>query len=121
LEIEDQSTSTASGKSNLVTDLRNNGGADDVIIAPVIAKSTEPTWLASMYASAEASLRRDGVKPAAGAKTSMPIAAILGPDGSGEIEIAAPVAAEGKSDMLIVNRDGKTGLPPLKLRLSSTK
>jgi uncharacterized protein YcbK (DUF882 family) len=110
---------TADGKSNLATDLRNINAEELVVIEPVMASQTEPGWLTSLYASAEASLRRDGVSPAPAAATSLPVAAVLGPDGSGEIEIAPPVAAEGKGDSLLVNREGKTGLPPLKLRLSS--
>jgi hypothetical protein len=91
------------------------------LIEPVVATTTKPSWLASLYASAEASLRSDGVKPAPAAITSMPVAAVLGPDGSGEILVDAPVAAEGKSDSLFVNREGKGNLPPIKLRLSSVK
>jgi uncharacterized protein YcbK (DUF882 family) len=118
-DIEDSVSTAADGKSNLITDLRDQNADDLVVIKPVLATSTEPSWLSSIYATAEASLRRDGVKPAPAAIASMPVAAILGPDGSGEIEIAAPIAAEGKGDLLTVNREGKTGLPPMKLRLSS--
>jgi uncharacterized protein YcbK (DUF882 family) len=113
------SADVADGKSNLATDLRDQSADELVVIQPVMATTTDPSWLSSLYASAEASLRRDGVQPAASALGSMPVAAVLGPDGSGEIEIAAPIAAEGKGDLLTVNREGKTGLPPMKLRLSS--
>jgi uncharacterized protein YcbK (DUF882 family) len=119
LEPQDNLQVAADGKSNLATDLRNINADESVVIQPVVAAQTEPGWLTSLYASAEASLRRDGVTPAPAAITSLPVAAILGPDGSGEIEVASPVAAEGKGDSLLVNREGKTGLPPLKLRLSS--
>jgi uncharacterized protein YcbK (DUF882 family) len=107
------------GKTNLDIDIRSASGDDVVVIKPVLATSTEPSWLSALYASAEASLRRDGVKPAPAAITSMPVPAILGPDGSGEIEVAAPIAAEGKGDMVSINREGKTSLPPMKLRLSA--
>jgi uncharacterized protein YcbK (DUF882 family) len=124
--VEDAETLTAiedapvTGKTNLDIDIRNASGDDVVVIKPVVATSTEPSWLSALYSSAEASLRRDGVKPAAAAITSMPVPAILGPDGSGEIELAAPVVAEGKGDMVSINRDGKTSLPPMKLRLSAS-
>jgi hypothetical protein len=117
--LNDAPETVADGKSNFDTDIANNGAEDIVVIEPVVATKSEPTWLSSLYASAEASLRRDGVKPAPAAITSMPVPAILGPDGSGEIEIAAPVAADGKGDALFVNREGKASLPPLKLRLSA--
>jgi hypothetical protein len=114
-------TSNADGKSNLDFNFDEAIKTDIVVIEPVVATTTEPSWLASLYASAEASLRSDGVKPAPAAITSMPVAAVLGPDGSGEILVDAPVAAEGKSDSLFVNREGKGNLPPIKLRLSSVK
>jgi uncharacterized protein YcbK (DUF882 family) len=119
LELEEAPTSVADGKSNLDSDIRNTSVDAFVKIEPVIATQTQPSWVTALFASAEASLRRDGVNPAPAAISSMPVPAILGPDGSGEIEIAAPVAAEGKGDALFVNREGKSSLPPLKLRLSS--
>ncbi len=120
-DIEDGQATAADGKSNLITDLRDENADDIVVIEEVVATKTDPSWLTTIYQSAEASLRRDGVKPAPAAIASMPVAAILGPDGSGEIEVAAPIAAEGKGDMLTVNREGKSGLPPMKLRLSSVR
>ncbi len=119
LEIEAAPTSVADGKSNLDADIRNASADAFVKIEPVIATQSQPSWVTALFASAEAGLRRDGVNPSAGAITSMPVPAILGPDGSGEIEVSAPVAAEGKGDALFVNREGKSSLPPLKLRLSS--
>jgi uncharacterized protein YcbK (DUF882 family) len=121
--IEAAPTSNADEKSSLDAEFRSADITEQpiVVIEPVMANLTEPSWLSSLYASAEASLRRDGVKTAPAAISTMPVAAILGPDGSGEIEIAAPIAAEGKGDALFVNRDGKTSLPPNKLRLSSNQ
>ena len=118
-EVEMAPTSAADGKSNLDTDIRTASADPAVKIEPVVATQTEPSWVTALFSSAEAGLRRDGVKTPASAVTSMPVAAVLGPDGSGEIEISAPVSAEGKGDALFVNREGKSSLPPLKLRLSS--
>jgi uncharacterized protein YcbK (DUF882 family) len=118
-EIEEAPSPNADGKTSLEAELRNPAVEETIVIQPVTATSAEPGWLAALYQSAEASLRRDGVKPAPAAITTMPVPAILGPDGSGEIEVSAPVSAEGKGDSLLVNRDGKGSLPPLKLRLSS--
>lgn len=118
-DIDVASEAATNGKSNLGIDIHNASANDVVVIEPVLATTREPSWLSALYASAEASLRRDGVKPAAAAMSSMPVPAILGPDGSGEIEVAAPVAAEGKGDIVTINRDGKTSLPPMKLRLSA--
>jgi uncharacterized protein YcbK (DUF882 family) len=118
-EIEEAPVTDTNGKSSLDADIRSASTEDMVVIEPVLATSAEPSWLSSLYASAEAGLRRDGVKPAPAAITSMPVAAVLGPDGSGDIEISAPVAAEGKGDSLLVNREGKGSLPNAKLRLSS--
>ncbi len=119
VEIENAPSTVADGKTNMDSDIVNASTEGVVVIEPVVATSAEVSWLSSLYASAEAGLRRDGVKPAPAAITSMPVPAILGPDGSGEIEVAAPVAAEGKGDALFVNREGKASLPPLKLRLSA--
>ena len=118
-EVDMAPTSAANGKSNLDADIRTASADPSVKIEPVLATQTEPSWVTALFSSAEAGLRRDGVKTPASAVTSMPVAAVLGPDGSGEIEISAPVAAEGKGDALFVNREGKSSLPPLKLRLSS--
>jgi uncharacterized protein YcbK (DUF882 family) len=114
-EIEEGPIVNADGKMSLESDIRSASADESVVISPVEATSAEPSWISSLYASAEAKLLRDGVKPAPAAITSMPVAAVLGPDGSGEIEIEAPVAAEGKGDSLIVNQQGKGNL----LRLSS--
>jgi uncharacterized protein YcbK (DUF882 family) len=119
-ETEDEgSSSAASGKVSLESDIRTAAVDEGVIIQPVVSTKSEPSWVTALFSSAEANLRRDGVQPAPAAITSMPLPAILGPDGSGHIEIAAPVSAEGKGDPLFVNREGKASLPPLKLRLSS--
>jgi uncharacterized protein YcbK (DUF882 family) len=118
-EVEMAPTSAADGKSNLDADIRTASADPTVKIEPVLATQTEPSWVTALFSSAEAGLRRDGVKTPASAVTSMPVAAVLGPDGSGEIEISAPVSADGKGDSLLVNREGKSSLPPLKLRLSS--
>ncbi len=118
-EIELAPTSVADGKSNLDTDLRTASADQAVKIQPVVATQTEPSWVTALFSSAEAGLRRDGIQPSESAITSMPVPAVLGPDGSGEIEVSAPVSAEGKGDSLFVNREGKQSLPTTKLRLSS--
>jgi uncharacterized protein YcbK (DUF882 family) len=117
--LDDAPTSNSPGKVSLESDIRNASADDSVIIEPVVSTKSEPSWVTALFASAEASLARDGVRPSEAAITSMPLPAILGPDGSGQIEIAAPVSADGKGDALFVNREGKSSLPPMKLRLSS--
>jgi hypothetical protein len=117
--LEEAPVSSTSGKVSLESDIRSATADESVVIEPVVSTKSEPSWVTALFASAEAGLRRDGVQPAPAAITSMPLPAILGPDGSGQIEIAAPVSAEGKGDALFVNREGKSSLPPLKLRLSS--
>ena len=117
--LEEAPISSTSGKVSLESDIRNASADDSVIIQPVVSTKSEPSWVTALFASAEASLVADGVQPSEAAITSMPLPAILGPDGSGQIEIAAPVAADGKGDALFVNREGKSSLPPMKLRLSS--
>jgi uncharacterized protein YcbK (DUF882 family) len=117
--LEEAPTSSSSGKVSLESDIRNASADDSVIIQPVVSTKSEPSWVTALFDSAQASLVADGVRPSEAAITSMPLPAILGPDGSGQIEIAAPVAADGKGDALFVNREGKSSLPPMKLRLSS--
>jgi uncharacterized protein YcbK (DUF882 family) len=114
--IDNEQQSNVSGKTNL----RSTTDDEAPVKRSIVAVKTEPTWINSVVASADANLRKHGARPAAKASLSTPVAAVLGPDGSGEIEVPAPVsAAEGKGDALSVNREGKTSLPPLKLRLSS--
>jgi hypothetical protein len=48
----------------------------------------------------------------------MPQVAVLGADGEGVVGHKPLLAADGKGDMLVVNREGKGNLPPMKLRLS---
>lgn len=115
--------SNADGKSSLDMGLRGNSGQDQVLIKPVMASTgtEEPGWWSLFYSNAAASLRRTGAEPAADASPGavMPVAAQLGPDGTGPAADLTPLhSAEGKGDFLTVNREGKTGLPPLKLRLS---
>lgn len=116
--------SNAAGKSSLAAELRNGTAEDVVVIKPVLASvdNAEPGWWSMFYSNAEASLRRDGAPPKLDAEQSgvMPVAAVLGPDGTGPATALVPQhSAEGKGDSLAVNREGKTGLPSLKLRLSS--
>lgn len=118
-ELEEAPVSSSSGKVSLDTGIRNASLDDSVKIEPVVSTKSEPSWVTAIFSRAEASLRSDGVQPSSAAISSMPLPAILGPDGSGQIEIAAPVSAEGKGDALFVNREGKSSLPNLKLRLSS--
>ena len=120
--IEEAPASNLDGKTSFAAELRDGTAEDVVVIQPVIAalETKEPAWWTMFYSSAEAALRRDGVPMAMDDASAdvMPVAAILGPDGTGPVASSQQVA-DGKGDPLFVNREGKTGLPSTKLRLSS--
>ena len=113
----------AEGKTSLAAELRDGTSEDEVVIRPVLAslQTDEPSWWSLLYPSAEASARRDGIPPSLdGEKTDvLPIAAQLGPDGTGpaaSLRLQEP--ADGKEDAEVVVREGKSSLPEKLLRLS---
>ena len=119
----------AEGKTSLAAELRDGISEDEVVIRPVLAslQTDEPSWWSLLYPSAEASARRDGVPPSLdGEKTDvLPIAAQLGPDGTGpaaslrlQESADGQEPADGKEDVEVVVREGKSSLPEKLLRLS---
>ena len=114
----------ADGKTSLAAELRDGTADELVIIRPVLAsfESDTPSWWSLLYSNAEASARRDGLPPALdGAKSDvLPIAAMLGPDGTGPAaSLRLQQAADGKEDSQIVVREGKSSLPENFLQLSA--
>ncbi len=113
----------ADGKTSLAAELRDGISEDEVVIRPVLAslQTEEPSWWSLLYPSAEASARRDGVPPSLDGEKSdvLPIAAELGPDGTGPAaSLRLQESADGKEDAEVVVREGKSSLPEKLLRLS---
>ena len=109
-------------KTSFAAELRDQTTEAAPAIEPAIASidGGSVSWWNSLFASAKQIQQDDQVaaKVDANLEDVMPRAAILGQDGDGIVGYKAPKAATGKGDMLLVNREGKGNLPPLKLRLS---
>jgi uncharacterized protein YcbK (DUF882 family) len=123
-------TGDNSGKSSLDDDLRIGGDEDSIIVKPVIAglsgENAEPSWWSSLFASAEDTLRKEGLSPSMDElKTDvMPVAVRLGPDGTGpmtDLEVPLPQEIVVEDDELVVNREGKGNLPASTLRFSQNQ
>ena len=113
------------GKTSLTADLGDVPTSDVVVIRPIVAslEGNEPSWWSLLYSNAEASATRSGMPPLLDDAKSdvMPVAVNLGPDGTGPAaSLRLQVAADGKSDMQEVDREGKGSLPAKVLRLSSS-
>ncbi|MFO1034455.1 MAG: hypothetical protein U1E15_10400 [Hyphomicrobiales bacterium] len=89
---------------------------------PVVASAGgDVSWWKRLFSSADELKRNNGVSQDVGTDLAavMPQAAVLGPDGNGIVGYRPVTVAEGKGDMLTVNREGKGSLPDMKLRLSA--
>lgn len=109
-------------KTSFASELRDATTQDAPVIEPALASldGGSVSWWNRLFASAK-QIQQDDVVAAkvdANIEDVMPRAAVLGADGDGIVGYKAPLAAEGKGDMLLVNREGKGNLPPMKLRLS---
>jgi uncharacterized protein YcbK (DUF882 family) len=121
-EADIETISNASSKTSFDAKLREETNEEaPVIVAPKMASldGGDISWWSRLFTSAEELKRREGKLAEINAELEdvMPKAAILGPDGSGVIGVAES-NADGKTDLQVVNRDGKGNLPPMKLRLS---
>ncbi len=123
--LEDDSIEVISNmetKTNFAAELRDTTTQDAPVIEPAIASidGGDVSWWNRLFSSAEELQRND--ETAASVDTNiadvMPQVAVLGPDGSGIVGHQPLQSAEGKGNMLTVNREGKGNLPPIKLRLS---
>jgi uncharacterized protein YcbK (DUF882 family) len=120
-EPEYAETNSADGKTSFAADLRDETSEDAPAIEPVMASidGGDTSWWNRLFSSAEELQRRNGIAPDQSAELSdvLPTAVALGPDGTGPIGNTRS-SLEGKGDLLVVNREGKGSLPPMKLRLS---
>jgi uncharacterized protein YcbK (DUF882 family) len=99
-------------KGNFAAELRIGTTEDAPVIKPLLASAggSDINWWPQLFLNGEAAIRRDGAPAVIGAAqdSSLPMAASLNADGT---DIAgSQTTAEGKGDLLIVNRDGKGGL-----------
>jgi uncharacterized protein YcbK (DUF882 family) len=109
-------------KTSFASDLRDETTEDAPAIEPAIASldGGSVSWWNRLFASAKQIKQDDQMAASVDSKVEdvMPRAAILGPDGNGIVGYKPLQTAEGKGDLLTVNREGKGNLPPMKLRLS---
>lgn len=125
---DDELISYSEGKTAFAEGLRSNPESsfteDAISIQPVVASAAgDVSWWKRLFSSADELKRNNGVSQDVGTDLAavLPQSAVLGPDGSGVIGYKPLQTADGKSDMLVVNRQGKGNLPDMKLRLSSAE
>jgi uncharacterized protein YcbK (DUF882 family) len=98
-------------KSNFAAELRSGTTNDAPVIKPLIASAggSDINWWPQLLLSGDAAIRRDGAPALIGSndESSLPKAAILGDEG---ISSGTQTSAEGKGDLLTVNREGKGNL-----------
>lgn len=99
------------GKGNFAAELRNGTTDDAPVIKPIMAHAggSDINWWPQLFLNGEAAIRRDGTPAMIGTndESSLPKAAILGDEG---ISSGTQTSAEGKGDLLVVNREGKGNL-----------
>lgn len=98
-------------KTNFAAELRSGTSDDAPVIKPIIASAsgTDINWWPQLMLNGEAAIRRDGAPALIGSndESSLPKAAILGDEG---VSSGTQTSAEGKGDLLTVNREGKGNL-----------
>jgi uncharacterized protein YcbK (DUF882 family) len=122
--IETDVDASANGKSDLDGDIRMTNVEELVTITEVKADDTPALKLrpSTIELGVKSDLMKNGIEISKNADTSAMIPAELGPDGSGEISIPAPVStAEGKGDPQVVNHEGKSQPPRIRLKLSQAQ
>jgi uncharacterized protein YcbK (DUF882 family) len=119
---EDGTDVSSNGKSNLFDGLADLQSNETIQESPVLASAVQPStgWLSALFSNASAAANPDGEKIAlAGTVTDvMPAAKALGPDGTAEV-IDVQQSASGKEDLQTINRDGKSNMEPIRLRLTA--
>ncbi len=98
-------------KNNFAAELRSGTSDDAPVIKPMIAFAggSDINWWPQLMLNGEAAIRRDGAPSLIGTPdgTSLPVAASLGAESE---NTTTQISAEGKGDLLTVNRDGKGNL-----------
>jgi hypothetical protein len=119
---EDGTTVSADGKASLNEDVADVNADEAIQTSPVLATAVEPPsgWLSVLFSNAKAAASPDGTQIAlVGTMTDvMPAAKSLGPDGTAVVA-DVQVTASGKEDLQTINRDGKSNMEPIRLRLTS--
>jgi uncharacterized protein YcbK (DUF882 family) len=104
-------TKLTKAKSTFAAELRNGTTDDAPVIKPLLASAggSDINWWPQLFLNGEAAIRRDGAPAIIGATqgSSLPMAASLTADGS---DITTQTPADGKGDLLVVNREGKGAL-----------
>ncbi len=106
-----QAKTNQKGKGNFAAQLRNGTTDDAPVIKPLLASAggSDINWWPQLFLNGEAAIRRDGAPSLIGAsgESSLPKAAVLGEEG---VSSGTQTSAEGKGDLLVVNREGKGNL-----------
>jgi uncharacterized protein YcbK (DUF882 family) len=118
----DGTTVSADGKASLADGLADLRSGQTIEESPVLASAGAPTsgWLSALFSNASAVANPEGAQIAlAGSVTEvMPEAKTLGPDGTAVV-IDVQQSASGKEDLQTINRNGKSNLEPIRLRLTA--
>jgi uncharacterized protein YcbK (DUF882 family) len=104
--LVEQAPST-SGKGSYAAALRNGTAEEVPLIKPVMAsaESTDIDWWPQLLFNPQVTARRDGVPSLSADDSVLSTSAAL--------SSVSQTPAEGKGDMLVVNREGKGALPSL--------
>jgi uncharacterized protein YcbK (DUF882 family) len=114
----------AAEKTDFAAELRNGTAEDAPLMRPVmaVALASDTDWWPSISANGEAILRQNGMPPDLDAQEDSPLprsTSLVGTDAAVAVDASAEQhSAEGKGDMLTVNREGKGSLPPIPHRVS---
>ena len=108
--IEEPATNKKT-KKNFAAELRSGTSDDAPVIKPLLASAggSDINWWPELFLNGDAAIRRDGAPTLIGSteNSSLPVAAVLGAEG---VTSGTQTTAEGKGDLLVVNREGKGNL-----------
>ena len=108
--------SNARGKSSFAAEVRRGTANGAPLIKPLLASvgNGDTNWWPTLFLDANSLARRDGTPPLIGTDetSSLPVAANL--NASAEGVTSLPGSADGKGDLLVVAREGKGDLDPIK-------
>ncbi len=110
-DIVASSQTNQKAKGNFAAELRSGTTNDAPLIKPLLASAggSDINWWPQLFLNGDAAIRRDGAPALIGTTDEAPLpkAASLGDEG---VYSGTQTSAEGKGDLLVVNREGKGNL-----------
>ena len=105
-------TPNSRGKSNFAADIRNGTTNDAPLIKPLLASAGrgDINWWPQIFLNTNATIRRDGAPPVIGSSGDSLLPNAITLQAEAESVWTNQQPAEGKGDLLVVNREGKGNL-----------